>query len=85
MASLIEQARALRAEATRLRMEAVALRLATRQGLRTAEKGRAAADAAHARLRGVLDAPQPSPWSGLLWRTRDPELERVLVARSSPA
>ena len=81
MASLIEEARAHQADAVRLRMEAVALRLRTRQTLRTAYERRAAAFEAQTRLRGILDAPQPSPWSGLLWRRYDPEIERALVLR----
>lgn len=81
MASLIEDARALRAESARLRMDAVALRLATRQQMRTSWERRAAADEQRTRSHGVLDAPQPSPWSELLWRRRDAELELVLVAR----
>ena len=81
MASLTARAQALRAEAARLRMDAVALRLATRQQLRTSRERMAAAEAARVRLRGVLDAPQPSPWSELLWRTHDPEVERTLVVR----
>ncbi len=81
MASLIDEVRTRREEAARLRMEAVALRLATRQALRTAREQKAAADEARARVRGVLDAPQPSPWSGLLWRRYDPEVERALVGR----
>lgn len=85
MASLIDEARAHQAEAGRLRMEAVALRLATRQQVRVSHERMAHAHAIRARLRGVLDAPQPSPWSELLWRSHDPELERVLVLRASSA
>jgi hypothetical protein len=79
MASVIHDARARREEAVRLRMEAVALRLATRQLVRAARGHMAATHAAGFRLRGALDAPQPSPWSELHWRYRDAELERVLV------
>jgi len=82
VASLIDEIRARRDEATRLRMEAVALRLATRQALRVATERRAAAEEACVRLRGLLDAPIPSPWSELRWHRRDAELERVLVLAS---
>jgi hypothetical protein len=81
VAALIEQARAHRAEAARLRMEALALRLATRQALRAAHERMAAAGEVRAHVQGLLDAPQPSPWSGLLWRTRDAEVGRTLVPR----
>lgn len=81
MASLIDQARARRAESARLRTEALSLRVATQQGVRTAHERLAAGRAQQARLRDALDAPQPSPWSHLHWRRHDRELDRVLVAR----
>lgn len=81
MAPLIDQARAHRAESVRLRTEALSLCVATRHSVRTAHERMAVGRAERARLRDVLDAPQPSPWSHLHWKRHDRELERVLVAR----
>jgi hypothetical protein len=84
LVALIEAARAARAEAERLRVDARSLRAATHASTeavraKTAQTAAAAAVAEETRPRTL-----PSAWSSLHWRREDPELEHVLVAVRSP-
>jgi hypothetical protein len=79
VASLSSEARAVRTDAARLRIEALGLRLAVRGNLARSREGlgRAQMEADRARARRV--EPLPSPWSELRWTTTYETLERTLV------
>lgn len=80
MAALIPDARAAREEATRLRGEALGLKLALRQSAARSREQLRTADAALSRVQGRRCELLPSPWSALLWRYDHETLEGVLVA-----
>jgi hypothetical protein len=76
----VNAARAARAEAQRLRVDASELRLAVHRSLRLAAARKetaetAAATAARTQRAGLV----ASPWSSLEWLGDDEELRRVLV------
>jgi len=73
----IDAARAARAEARRLRVDSQGLRVAVHQNLRVATAGKERAEAATARLSGLV--PVASPWSRLEWLREVDDLSRVLV------
>ena len=78
MAALsIDAARAARAEAQRLRVDSVGLRVAVEENLRLATSGKERAEAATARAGRAV--PVTSPWSRLEWLRADDELSHVLV------
>ena len=84
MAAVIEQARAARAEAHRLRREANVLRVSVREQLRIGAAGVEQGCWQYARSRRLRAVPQPSAWSELPWLQPDDELEGVLFAVPDP-
>ena len=81
MAELIDEARARRAEAARLRVEASGLRFAAQQRIARTRDAMGAARAQRERARSARAAPLPSPWSGLRWQPPDEVVENALVPR----
>lgn len=79
MAQLIDEARARRVEAQRLRAEANGLRFATRQKLVRSRDALGEARAQCERVKQRRSAPEPSPWSGLLWHRPDESVDRALL------
>ena len=73
----IDAARKARGDARRLRVDSQGLRVAVHQNLRVATAGKERAEAATARLSGVV--PVASPWSRLEWLREVDDLSRVLV------
>ena len=73
----VDAARAAREEAQRLRLDSRGLRVAVQQNLRLVTAGQERAEAASARLSGVV--PVASPWSRLEWLREVDDLRRVLV------
>ena len=79
MASLIESARTARQESERARLASRELRLAVRTNRRITQARTEKAVAAAAAARRQVELALPSPWSGLLWRHDDEQLERTLI------
>ncbi len=79
VAVTVEAARLARAEAGRLRVESVTLRLALRHTAAHSREQRRTAEAALLRLSAGRDVPLPSPWSGLAWTLWDQALDQTLV------
>ncbi|HKC77306.1 MAG TPA: hypothetical protein VKB70_02855 [Gaiellaceae bacterium] len=79
MASLIADARAARAEARRLRVEAMSLKLALRRSESCSLERRHKAEVALAQVRDCRALGLPSPWSTVRWLYEDEELEHTLV------
>ncbi len=73
----VDAARAAREEAQRLRLDSRGLRVAAQQNLRLVTAGKERAEAATARVSGVV--PVASPWSRLEWLREVDDLSRVLV------
>ncbi len=79
VAVTVEAARLARAEAGRLRVESVTLRLALRHIAADSREQRRTAEAALGRLYASRQWLSPSPWSSLDWTRSDEELEQALV------
>jgi hypothetical protein len=76
---ILDEARAAREEAQRLRADSHELRRASRASIRTNKLRKASAAAALATARTRLAVPSASPWSGLSWLRDDEALHNVLV------
>jgi hypothetical protein len=79
VAPLTSAARAARNDASRLRSEAVGLRLAVRANVARSHERLERAQAQTERARARRAIPCASPWSGLEWFRDDDHLGRVLV------
>lgn len=78
MASLIQDAEAVRAESRRLRCEMFELKLAVRASAHSLEQRRAALKSLDS-VRDRVEAPLPSPWTTLHWSYNYRPLADVLV------
>jgi hypothetical protein len=79
VASLNAEAQAARVDATRLRTQAQALKLAVRRNLACSRERLEQALSETDRARARRDEPMPSPWSELRWTHRYETLEQTLV------
>ena len=79
MAELIDEARAVRLEAQRLRTQTVGLKLSCRARVVIARTTLATAQQVTLRLEARRSEPLPSPWSTLDWAYDDRTLDDVLV------
>jgi hypothetical protein len=75
----VSAARAARADAGRLRSEALELKLALRGNLASSRDRLARAQLETDRARARRAIPHASPWSGLHWLLEDESLERTLL------
>jgi hypothetical protein len=80
VAALTEQARAVRADAERLRLRSLELRTRARRQLGIARRTRGTTAAGSLAFAGSGARSFASAWSSLLWRTPDAELRTVLTA-----
>ncbi len=79
MAELIDEARAVRLEAQRLRTQTAGLKLSCRARAVIARTTLATAQQATLRIEARRTGPLPSPWSTLDWVYDDRTLHDVLV------
>jgi len=83
LSSLVVKAADARSHAAHLRSEAGVLRWTTRVIVRESKERRHSYFLNYARSCRLLSEPVSSPWSTLLWRRPDAELDRVLVGISA--
>jgi uncharacterized protein YjiK len=79
MAALIDEARAVRRDAQRLRTQTARLKLSCRARVVIAQTALAAAEQVKLRIEARRIEPLPSPWSTLDWVYDDRTLHNVLV------
>ena len=79
MVELIDEARAVRLEAQRLRRQTAGLKLSCRARIVIAETTLASAEGVALRIEARRAEPLPSPWSTLDWVYDDRTLHDVLV------